>query len=536
MGLTWGTPNGGKSAMRDKAKKSSGGGSPHERNTPAPTPKAKRKAKPKGGVAHVKTVSKPKAVVAPTPKPKPKVVTTPAPAANIVTVPKPKVVIAPKPKVEPKVEPKAKAMPSPTAVTPSTGSAAAIKPKAEVKPKPVVQPKPEPKAEPINHPAQKEVAVIKPAPKPAPAPVPKVEVAPKPKAKPKGGKPHVLTSTPATPKQKVEMDFLEKGLPKAEPKVEVKPTPVVKPIEKKAPVIDSGMDNRERAYVKPASPKPTPTPAPRIKVESTKKGGKPMNEQKLITKGNNATHDAKKAAEKRTPAPTEYNQAYWADQRAKGVSQADMKAKQDKVGIKKAYSGDKVVTEDMQRKANDDLKRVTGSMAVIDDPDMSKADKADLTKAGILVGGVEKTEEKSGLFDRNVKTTYDYKGGPSIVTKSDDPKIGDVRLGEKTSTTFVDGVEVATKTGHDPLGKDAVVVRPETSGHIDDTQDVNPATASDDIATINEAIKNEKDPDKLKALHQRRLRLMRLARTNTKFAGLLDDADTKRTNLMSIGK
>ena len=413
--------------------------------------------------------------------------------------------------------------------------------------------------------------MIKPAPKPAPAPVPKVEAAPKPKAKPKGGLPHVLASTSATPKQKVEMNFLEKGLPKAEPKaepkVEVKPTPVAKPIEKKAPVIDSGMDNREKvyeapakskttakadlfidrqkadmgmddrekAYVKPAAPKPAPTPAPRIKVESTKKGGKPMNEQKLITKGNNVTHDAKKAAEKRTPAPTEYNQAYWADQRAKGVSQADMKVEQDKVGMKKAYSGDAIVTEDMQRKASDDLSRVTGSMAVIDDPDMSKADKADLTKAGILVGGVKKTEEKSGLFDRNVKTTYDYKGGPSIVTKSDDPTIGDVRLGEKTSTTFVDGVEVATKTGHDPLGKDAKVTKPDIAGHIDDTQKVDPTTVKDDIISIDEEIKNETDPDKLKALHQRRLRLMRMMRTNTRFAGLLDDADTKRSNLMSIG-
>jgi len=186
--------------------------------------------------------------------------------------------------------------------------------------------------------------------------------------------------------------------------------------------------------------------------------------------------DAEKAAEKPTPAPTEYNQAYWADQRAKGVSQADMKVEQDKVGMKKAYSGDKVVTEDMSRKANDDLKRVTGSMAVIDDPDMSKADKADLTKAGILVGGVKKTEEKSGLFDRNVKTTYDYKGGPSIVTKSDDPTIGDVRLGEKTSTTFVDGIEVATKTGHDPLGKDAKVTKPDIAGHIDDTVNTNKKT------------------------------------------------------------
>ncbi len=124
-----------------------------------------------------------------------------------------------------------------------------------------------------------------------------------------------------------------------------------------------------------------------------------MNEQKLITKGNNVTHDAKKVAEKRTPAPTEYNQAYWADQRAKGVSQADMKAKQDKVGIKKAYSGDTIVTEDMQRKASDDLSRVTGSMATLQNK------------------GVKKTEEKSGLLGENLKTTYDYKGGHLLLLK-----------------------------------------------------------------------------------------------------------------------
>lgn len=39
-----------------------------------------------------------------------------------------------------------------------------------------------------------------------------------------------------------------------------------------------------------------------------------------------------------------YNQAYWATQRASGVSQADMKAEQDSIGIKKAYSGDRVPT------------------------------------------------------------------------------------------------------------------------------------------------------------------------------------------------
>ncbi len=94
---------------------------------------------------------------------------------------------------------------------------------------------------------------------------------------------------------------------------------------------------------------------------------------------------------------------------------------------------------------------------------------------------------------------------------------------------------MATKTGHDPLGKDAKVSKPDIAGHIDDTQKVDPTTVKDDIISIDEEIKTETDPDKLKALHQRRLRLMRMMRTNTRFAGLLDDADTKRSNLMSIG-
>jgi hypothetical protein len=54
------------------------------------------------------------------------------------------------------------------------------------------------------------------------------------------------------------------------------------------------------------------------------------------------------------------------------------------------------------------------------------------------------------------------------------------------------------------------------------------------ITDIDNQIKAETNPAKLKALHQRRLSLLRMSRTNTKFAGLLGDADTKRTNLMSI--
>ena len=61
------------------------------------------------------------------------------------------------------------------------------------------------------------------------------------------------------------------------------------------------------------------------------------------------------------------------------------------------------------------------------------------------------------------------------------------------------------------------------------TQDV-----QNEIKALDNQIANETDPVKLKAAHQRRLMLMRRNNTNTKFAGLLDDADTKRSNLMSI--
>ena len=54
------------------------------------------------------------------------------------------------------------------------------------------------------------------------------------------------------------------------------------------------------------------------------------------------------------------------------------------------------------------------------------------------------------------------------------------------------------------------------------------------ITDIDNQIKAETNPAKLKALHQRRLSLLRMSRTNTKFAGLLEDADTKRSALTSI--
>ena len=61
------------------------------------------------------------------------------------------------------------------------------------------------------------------------------------------------------------------------------------------------------------------------------------------------------------------------------------------------------------------------------------------------------------------------------------------------------------------------------------TQDI-----QNEIKALDNQIANETDPIKLKEAHKRRLMLMRMNNTTTKFAGLLDDADTKRSNLMSI--
>ena len=494
------------------------------------TPKAKKKkASPKGGQPHANTVSKPKAVTPKAVTPKsgghPGAVATPKVVKKPATVTKSKAVTTPL--ASPKItttpipnEPVKKATTSSTAIKPGTSAPpAAIAPKVEPKPVPVA-PKPEPKpvsTEPVNHPASKVKAEL---PKPAPAPV----------AKPIEKKAPVVASQPPAnhPSNKINATLDKPVIPK--PSLLAKepaPTPVAKDadippqLRKPDPVVkDADLPPSLRNPVKPA-----PVTAPKAIVKPTERI--------------NLSKDNKTVAEE-----PKYDQKYWADKLAKGKAdgneniQDDLKKEMDSIGKKKAYSGDKVVTADMKRRAADDLKRVTGSMAVLDksgDPEMTAAKKADLTKAGILVGGVTKTEKKSGLLGEKLDTTYDYKGGPSIVTKATDPTIGGVRFGEKTSTTFVDGTEVATKTGHDPLGYDAKVTRPDIAGNIDDTQPIDPTKAAENIKSIDEQIKNETDPVKLKALHKRRLMLMRMNNTNTKFAGLLDDADTKRSNLMSIG-
>ena len=146
---------------------------------------------------------------------------------------------------------------------------------------------------------------------------------------------------------------------------------------------------------------------------------------------------------------SKYNQTYWANQIAPkvidangknigglGLTQAQVGAAQDKVGMNKAYSNDRVVTTANKDTALFKLKKITGSMAT-------------------LGNGVTKSTSKSGLFNENTTDKYDYAGNnPDVTIKTTDPKFDifgkEIRLGAKTSTTFVDGT--ATNTVTNPTG------------------------------------------------------------------------------------
>ena len=82
---------------------------------------------------------------------------------------------------------------------------------------------------------------------------------------------------------------------------------------------------------------------------------KPAGPKKVVKPVNNAGYQTRATANKNTNIPilstiikdkyrndeVSYNQAYWATQRASGV---DTKAEMDRIGMKKAYSGDRVPT------------------------------------------------------------------------------------------------------------------------------------------------------------------------------------------------
>ena len=115
-------------------------------------------------------------------------------------------------------------------------------------------------------------------------------------------------------------------------------------------------NNKQKKPVKAVAPSPNEQgqkPVTRLTVPVNR--NKPA---KAVKPFDTAGYNTRAAANKNTNIPilstiikdkyrndeVSYNQAYWATQRASGVSQADMKAKQDSIGMKKAYSGDRVPT------------------------------------------------------------------------------------------------------------------------------------------------------------------------------------------------
>ena len=139
-----------------------------------------------------------------------------------------------------------------------------------------------------------------------------------------------------------------------------------------------------------------------------------------------------------------------------GLTQAEVAAAQDKLGIKKTYSGDKVVTTANKDTAAFKLAKLTGSDATIQN------------------GGVVKTTSKSGLFDERTTDKYDYSGNnPDVTVKTTDPKFDifgkEIRLGAKTSTTFVDGT--ATNTVTNATGAANGVNSVVTNANADDIDD-----------------------------------------------------------------
>jgi hypothetical protein len=206
-----------------------------------------------------------------------------------------------------------------------------------------------------------------------------------------------------------------------------------------------------------------------------------------------------------------YNQAYWKAKREGGASQADMAAEQKAIGSKKSYSGDRAITQQDQQK----------SKYILDA----------LGKSGIKPTVTSKT---SGFFDEMNTTTSSYDigtGKPMTTTRQQyspiaKTKWGNLRLGDDVTKTFVNGVAVYTQKNDDPATT-------SETGSLNQRSQSSPDPIKE-MADIDNQIKTETDPAKLKALHKRRLMLMRMNRTNTRFAGLLGEADTKRTNLMSI--
>jgi len=277
-----------------------------------------------------------------------------------------------------------------------------------------------------------------------------------------------------------------------------------------------------------------------------------------------------------------YNQAYWAKQVADpNVSQADIKKKMDAVGMKKAYSGAQVVSKGNKKTADDTVKRVTGSDATIQNGGVTR----DWTRSGLLgekvrgdfkwKDGTQVTtmannpvlggtfNEVTGRIDGGTRfgdynsTTFagtgNYTG--SIAGSNDkrndkrpneDDIIDDLPEGSGESSTGDLIATASVKGGNDGLGGDAEVVTltAAQSTTLDDilTKKVDIKTLTVDalttvisstttVAEVDEIIAVTKDPEILKSLYKRRLSLLRFGSTRTRHAGLLDEADTKKSQM-----
>ena len=271
------------------------------------------------------------------------------------------------------------------------------------------------------------------------------------------------------------------------------------------------------------------------------------------------------SANNNTVAPVtndRYNQAYYAKLKANGMSTADILDIQKQAPGGKAYGGSTIVSEDQSRRAKDTLSRVTGSDAVLGD-------------------GVTRKYTQSGLFGENIKGEFNYKDGTKITTLADDPVIrgkfnektgrieGGFRVGSRQVTTFAGngnytgatagtgasttGESYAVNTmsgGEDGLGgnaktttltaKQSATLTNVLDGtvNLDDIVDGATVTtvikAIETVEAVDGLIATTTDPDILKSLYQRKLSLMRLSRTRTRFAGLLDDPDTKKSQMSIV--
>jgi len=257
-----------------------------------------------------------------------------------------------------------------------------------------------------------------------------------------------------------------------------------------------------------------------------------------------------------------YNQEYYAKLKANGMSTADILDIQKQAPGGKAYGGSTIVSEDQSRRAKDTLSRVTGSDAVLGD-------------------GVTRDFTRAGLFGEHIKGEFAYKDGTKITTLADDPVIGGTfnektgriedgfRLGSRQVTTFAangnytgatagtgastTGESYAVNTmsgGEDGLGGNAVTTTLTAKQSatltnvldgtvtLDDIVDratvTTVITAITTIPEIDKLIEETTAPDILKSLYQRKLSLMRSGKTRTRFAGLLDDPETKKSQMSIV--